>query len=521
MNDISVKFIVFLADEKKEDVKADIRDIKKHLDKRIKSTKSRIYAIKQQNVTPDVLKTLDAELAQDLKLKTDLDQNYRSLIDKRNELVKDLEKRNVHSSIVEQILQWKENVADFNHTYGNVVLEDEQVNEEIQIQIKDLTEKNKALKSEVGTLQIQCYESDKKSQEAKDSIQKVEEKILEERLSHEVEINALKSLIDRQNKLIKQLGGESLGRSPSPHKSDTKLSDDEKGKIENNESASENQKPLKSIPMVESLTFGIKKQEGTEVSFKTKEPEAEHENKDSYDESAKSNEIIVPNDKQFTNLKTDQVALIHVENSEDLRKSKLENSDVLTPSSIKVSTGVQTMEEQLEGSVETTLDEKELTSSDLGLSVKSEFFENNQHLSSDAEDYNSDEDISNCKRTLEDRHDPTLKYDREEKIESPKERNLSKECPESSSESQASTHFSAGSKDAKDNITSENIIKGLISSSHSETNGKIEIPECVKEDFQESFADMIQLVSKDECITTLETTEDDIHVYEGTTKEIM
>ena len=139
--------------------------------------------------------------------------------------------------ILEEIISWRDDMFILRKKHYELVQENEKLVSESETHISDLQITNSKLIRELSELRSENTNADVRVEEANERLQKIEEKLLEERLTHEVEINALKALLEKQNVKFAKMLTEQCGitKSPTPDKDAIRLSPE--GIVDENESS--------------------------------------------------------------------------------------------------------------------------------------------------------------------------------------------------------------------------------------------------------------------------------------------
>ncbi|WAR24706.1 hypothetical protein MAR_038375 [Mya arenaria] len=127
--------------------------------------------------------------------------------------------------VLEDILRWRDETLRLRGKYDSLLDNNEKLVHESEEHISTLQITNKKLIRELSDLRGETVTVDAKAEKANERVQKIEEKLLEERLSHEVEINALKAMLEKRDAMLATLvsGKASKPGSPEPEKGAVRL----------------------------------------------------------------------------------------------------------------------------------------------------------------------------------------------------------------------------------------------------------------------------------------------------------
>lgn len=126
--------------------------------------------------------------------------------------------------VIEDILKWRDEALKLRRKYESLLDDNEKLRNASEEDIISLQQSNKKFISELMELRIETTMVEEKVELAQIRVQTVEEKLLDERLSHEVEINSLKALIENKDEIIAKLLGRNNPVTPGPELGDIRLS---------------------------------------------------------------------------------------------------------------------------------------------------------------------------------------------------------------------------------------------------------------------------------------------------------
>lgn len=206
------------------------------IDELILKGKGCIVAAKKGSETSDMVKSLKRQV-QDLEMfKAELESSGidRARSSKSEMFEKGLQ-REGSDFVIEDILKWRDEALKLRSKYKSLLDENEKIKNETEEEIIALEESNKKFVKELIDLRQETDAADEKVEEAKARVQLMEEKLLDERLSHEVEINSLKAMLEKKEEIISKLVVKSNPVTPAPEQGQVRLSPEGKGGISDTE----------------------------------------------------------------------------------------------------------------------------------------------------------------------------------------------------------------------------------------------------------------------------------------------
>ncbi|KAL4236017.1 hypothetical protein ACF0H5_004404 [Mactra antiquata] len=179
----------------------------------------------------------------------DLEQQVNNLDLFRNELMSNgsLSARSMQSElstsdfVVEDIMKWRAEVLTMRQEFETISQENMELKSDYERNVIALKEANRNLQKEIKELTNDVNKADETVEECEAKVQSIQETLLNERLSHEVEINSLKAIIETQDGVIARLTAKSTTTTPLPTKGDVRLSPEGFGGIDDDQNDTKNE----------------------------------------------------------------------------------------------------------------------------------------------------------------------------------------------------------------------------------------------------------------------------------------
>ena len=142
----------------------------------------------------------------------------------RNEKFDKALKREGHEFIIDDILKWRDEALMTRRLYEQLHDDNDKLKTESQNDITILQDNNRKFFKEVQELRQEADIADEKVAQCEARVQLIEEKLLDERLSHEVEINSLKAMLEKKDDIIAKLMEKGNSTTPVPARGQVRLS---------------------------------------------------------------------------------------------------------------------------------------------------------------------------------------------------------------------------------------------------------------------------------------------------------
>ncbi|XP_060552893.1 uncharacterized protein LOC132714135 [Ruditapes philippinarum] len=192
------------------------------VDELILKAKGRLNEAKKDKTSGDMVKTLKRKV-QDLELfKSDLRKSEND--SERSEKFDKALKREGRDYIIDDILKWRDEAMKLRRQYEQMNTEHEKLKTESKNDIITLQNNNKKFMNELQELRQENDKAEEKVAQCEARVQLAEEKLLDERLSHEVEINSLKAMLEKRDDIIAKLMGKGNPQTPDPEHGQVRLS---------------------------------------------------------------------------------------------------------------------------------------------------------------------------------------------------------------------------------------------------------------------------------------------------------
>ncbi|XP_045157638.2 uncharacterized protein LOC123523933 [Mercenaria mercenaria] len=194
------------------------------VDELILKAKGRLIQAKKDNKTSEMVKSMKRQV-QDLEMfKSDLKASrFDSARSKKNEMFEKVLQSEGSEYVIEDILKWRDEALKLRRKYESLLDDNEKLRTESENEIITLQNTNQIFIKELTELRQETDMADEKVKQSEERVQLVEEKLLDERLSHEVEINSLKAMLEKKDEILAKLMG-SNPVTPGPEHEQVRLS---------------------------------------------------------------------------------------------------------------------------------------------------------------------------------------------------------------------------------------------------------------------------------------------------------
>lgn len=223
------------------------------IDELILKGKGCIVAAKRNSKTSDMVKSLKRQV-QDLEMfKEEIESSgINSARSNKSEMFEKGLQREGSEFVIEDILKWRDEAVKLRRKCKSLLDENEKIKNETEEEIIALEQNNKKFVKELIDLRQEADAADEKVEEAKARVQLMEEKLLDERLSHEVEINSLKAMLEQKDEIISKLVVKSNPVTPAPEQGQIRLSPEGLGGISDTENKYKTNDSRSATPVNES-----------------------------------------------------------------------------------------------------------------------------------------------------------------------------------------------------------------------------------------------------------------------------
>ncbi|XP_052257025.1 uncharacterized protein LOC127862094 isoform X2 [Dreissena polymorpha] len=178
------------------------------VDDLITNAKKRIETVNTDNNNlPNMVSALKRQIheLEQVKEEVKLSRGLDSARSTTSERLTSLLQNDGGQFILEDILKWREEALRLRRKYESLLDDNaklENINEESVVSLED---SNRRLLKELAELRTETINADSRAEKAHIRVQKIEEKLLDERLSHEVEVNYLRALLEKKDSTIETL----------------------------------------------------------------------------------------------------------------------------------------------------------------------------------------------------------------------------------------------------------------------------------------------------------------------------
>lgn len=163
----------------------------------ILKAKNRLENVNTSSGTPRIIKTIRNQVQDLERLKRDIQKSQNTDHGKENDKLEQILKNEGGKLVLEDILKWRNEALELKRKYETLLNDNKKIRTEENEEFVRLEDSNTRLVAEVMELRREVSAADLRVDKADSRVQVIEEKLLEERLSHEVEVNYLKALLER------------------------------------------------------------------------------------------------------------------------------------------------------------------------------------------------------------------------------------------------------------------------------------------------------------------------------------
>lgn len=167
------------------------------IDELILKAKNRLENVNTLSGTPRIIKTIRNQVQDLERLKRDIQKSQNTDHWKENDKLEQILKNEGGKLVLEDILKWRNEALELKRKYETLLNDNKKIRTEENEEFVRLEDSNTRLVAEVMELRREVSAADLRVDKADSRVQVIEEKLLEERLSHEVEVNYLKALLER------------------------------------------------------------------------------------------------------------------------------------------------------------------------------------------------------------------------------------------------------------------------------------------------------------------------------------